>query len=481
MTSALSSALPISADGYLQTLMQYVISCTGLTYYSERHREFSTHVTARLEALQISDCRSYLQLLQSGADGNSELDRLITLLTIGETHFFRHRELFQAIERVILPNLIDKCRNERRLRIWSAGCSIGAEAYSISMILRRRFAAALSNWDIQIIGTDINREFLSRASTGQFENWALRAVSAEEQKACFVPLGNRWQVKPEYQQGVRFEYHNLASPQFSSPMKDLAQFDLILCRNVMIYFSPDVACQTINNLHRCLAPEGWLVVGHAEHNVDWFRGFRTQMSDGAVLYQNQGPLRGQTEVARENNGNHGIESPPANAPVQQPPVRPEAVTPWLTSGIQPTLRSSGDVRRHSSREKHSTLQEIRELADRGELNEALLRCQSLERSNSLESWVHLYQALILQQLGDDAGAERALKRALYLDRNSVLAHYYLGLLLQKQRHIARASHAFQNVLRLLAGRSPDEPIADADELSVADLSRLSTAHLEALQ
>lgn len=485
MTAALSTNHTNATDSFLKPLMEYVISSTGLMYYSDRRREFAGHLATRLQALAIEDCHSYLQLLQSGASGKTELDQLITLLTIGETHFFRHRELFQALESTVLPSLIEKNKFQRRLRIWSAGCSIGAEAYSISMLLRRRFASLLPHWDFRIIGTDINRDYLARASAAQFEDWALRAVSDEERQACFSHDGKRWTVKPQYQQGVTFEYHNLASSPFSSPLKDASGFDLILCRNVMIYFSHDVVRQAIKNLHGCLVPDGWLVVGHAEHNVDWFRSFRTYMSSGAVLYQKQEPPQvldgGSDETPVSTTGLPSASGRwRADHPAETPELSRAAATSPLSFVPPPAVMGRG-VDRAKLAEKQDRLQEIRTLADRGELDEALARCRDLQTSDSLDPSPHFYQALILQQTDDEAGAEQSLKRALYLDRNCLLAHYYLGLLLQKQGHTTRAIRSFQNVLNLLTARLPQEIVADADELTVADLKRLSSSHLEVLE
>lgn len=509
-----------AADSFLQPLMDYVISATGLMYYADRRREFAAHVTTRLQALEIDDCHGYLQFIQTGPSGNEELDRLITLLTIGETHFFRHRELFQALEKTVFPSLIEKNRTHRRLRIWSAGCSIGAEAYSLSMLLRRRFADYLSHWDVQIIGTDINRDFLARASAGIFEDWALRAVSPEDRDAYFSHDGKRWSVKEAFREGVSFAYHNLASSQFSSPLGERAACDLVLCRNVMIYFSQDVVRQAIRNLHTCLATDGWLVVGHAEHNMNWFRSFRTLMSSGAVIYQKPAP---QLDVigpraewgfdlgdfARTTHGfyrspelgentsnsfatasdlclSHCDANDAAANCDEHPRLMAEADSPQshLSHSAADGLRAEprGERRKKfGSLPLSATLQEIRSLADRGEMEEALEHCRTLQRFNALDPSPHFYQALILQQRNDDAGAEQSLRRAIYLDRNHLLAHYYLGLLLQKQQQIARAARSFHNVIKLSSERSPDEQIAHADALTVADLKTLSAAQLSVLE
>lgn len=478
MTATLHDAGMQTADSFFQPLMDYVISATGLTYYTDRRREFANHVARRLEELRIDSCLPYLQFLKSEPSGMQEMDSLVTLLTIGETHFFRHRELFQALQSTVFPRLLEKNKRQRRLRIWSAGCSTGAEAYSVSMLLRHRFASCLSDWDVRIIGTDINRKFLARAVTGRFDAWALRAVSEEERKTCFLREGKTWVVKPAFQKGVSFAYHNLATPQFASPLGHRADFDLILCRNVMIYFSQDVVRQSIGSMHTCLAPDGWLVVGHAEHNINWFGSFHTHMADGAVLYQK----KDTPDMAHEAPfAPRGAVRPIVQCePVQREKRMAMAIEPGRDRvNLSPTYTcESSPEAEHNQR---NPLLEIRELADRGELAEALRRCRALQRSSARDPSPHFYQALIFQQTNDDAGAEQSLKRAIYLDRNHLLAHYYLGLLLQKQNIASRAIRCFRNVIELLAERPPSEQISDADGLTVADLHGLSRAHLNVLE
>lgn len=482
MTTTIPNESASHSDAALGPLMAYVISATGLVYYCERQREFAKHVASRTEALGLNDYQSYLQRLRDGDDGDAELDRLIALLTIGETHFFRHRELFRALETTVFPELIERNKRRRQLRIWSAGCSIGAEPYSLSMLLRHRFREELPHWDVQIIGTDINREFLDRAAAGQFQDWALRNVSGEERRTFFSHDGMSWTVKPEFQQGVSFRHHNLAAPQFSSPLKHGGGFDLILCRNVMIYFSLDVVRRSIQNLHTCLADDGWLAVGHAEHNVNWFHSFRTLVSDGAVLYQKSDAKSCDGSATHERDAGAGDTAPGGSPPASERfRLTMEAPAVSLADPLQVPKPAPASCDPDEAPGNDAALQNIRSLADRGNLVEALERCRTLQRSDRQDPSPHFYQAMILQQNDDDSGAEQALKRAIYLDRTYPLAHYYLGLLMQKQRHVASAARAFHNVIRLLADRSPEEPVRDADELTVADLNQLSVAHLNVLE
>src|SRR5205085_3181688 len=119
-----------------------------------------------------------------------------------------------------------------------------------------------------------NREFLARAREGRFEEWAFRSTPAELRRDCFVRSGNTWLVAPRFREGVSFQYHNLVTHPFPSLLNNLFAFDLILCRNVTIYFSTDIVRRIVDHFHHCLVEGGWLLVGHAEPNTESFRAFR---------------------------------------------------------------------------------------------------------------------------------------------------------------------------------------------------------------
>ena len=277
--------LPLAADPYYLPLKEFVIERTGMTYYDERESDLMVKLKTRLDAHRMSGCEPYLRLLAHETNGRTEFDALIVELTIGETYFFRHREMFDAIRDIILPNVFERNRSRRRIRVWSAGCSIGAEAYSMSILIRESLGERASDWDVAIVGTDINRHYLAKAEQGEFDDSALCSLPDDVRQRYFEPHAGKWRILPTYRETVRFQYHNLVTSPTPSLMQNLAAFDIILCRNVMIYFSDPLNRRLVANFHDSLAPEGWLVVGHSEPQGDLFDSFRRLLADGAVLYQ----------------------------------------------------------------------------------------------------------------------------------------------------------------------------------------------------
>ena len=461
MTPYAQTPHPLRADPFYLALKDELIASTGLAYYGDRDDDLAARVEARMGELRVRDCAGYLDLLRDGPRGETELDALIEDLTIGETFFFRHVEVFDALRDRVIPDLIERNRETRRLRIWSAGCSTGAEPYSVAILLRTEFASRLAGWDISILGTDINREFLARAAEGRFEEWAFRSTPADLRARCFVPSGGSWRLKAPFREGVAFQYHNLVKHPFPSLLLNLFAFDLILCRNVTIYFSQDVVRKIVGHFHNSLAEGGWLAVGHAEPNVETFRAFRAVNAVGATLYQ-----KNHAATAEPDWLGWTPAPPVAPAPTRtrtRPPAGPPRVPDPDPSADSPELVA------------------VRRLADGGDLRAAAAACRARLERDRLDPSAHFYLALILEQMGQHAETEESLRRAIYLDRNFTLAHYYLGLLRQKQGQAALAARSFRNVLDLLAREGDDGTVLDADGMTAADLRALTRGHLEVLE
>lgn len=460
------------ADVYYRNLKDYLIESTGLAYYLDKDVELAEKIANRLEALNMSGCLAYLALLRDGQAGEAELDELVADLTIGETYFFRHEEQFDALRQTILPDIIRRNASRRQIRIWSAGCATGAEAYSISILLRREFAGQLAGWDVSIVGTDINRRFLAQAREGHFGDWALRGTGEELKSDCFLRSARTWRIRDDYREGIAFQYHNLVKHPYPSLLHNLAAFDLILCRNVMIYFSHEVIRDCVNRFWNSLVDGGWLLVGHAEFNPEFFRPFRTINAPGTVLFERAG------EPPKQPAYQVDVWTPESAAPATAPWQPPSLPDLPLLLRRPPVAPAATDM---NGAPGNPLTVRIRELADRAQWEAADALCQTLIGEDNLNPLGHFYHALVLEQMGRRQEAERALNRAIYLDRDFVLAHYHKGLLLQNGEDLAGAARSFRNVLTLLRPMSLDRRLAEADGISAADLAELAQMQLEVLE
>jgi chemotaxis protein methyltransferase CheR len=446
-------------DPLYSRLKEHLVESTGLAYYADKDDDLARRVGRRLASVGAQDCASYLEMLRDPLRGPPELDFLIAEITIGETHFFRHMEHFAALRELVLPGLIDRNQAHRRLRIWCAGCADGAEPYSLSILLKRDMGYRLMGWDVSILGTDINRHGLAFARNGRYEEWSLRGTSEDLRRNCFQKEGKHWCISPQFKEGVSYQYHNLVEHPFPLLPSNLSSFDLIVCRNVMIYFASDVMHRLVRQFHDCLVPGGWLLVGPSEPNMSYFTSFRAVNAPGVTLYQKPDHLG--PEVRTEVPGMPWLLSPlPEPEPgLSAPPVIRMAVE---TPVAAPTL---ADVRRY---------------VDQGDLEDAVRCCELLLEKENLNPTLHLYHALVLKQMTRHAEAERSLRQAIYLDRRSVLAHYYLGVLLQSSGDPRQAARCFENTVALLCSRKDNEVLADADGITVVELKKLTKMQIEIL-
>jgi chemotaxis protein methyltransferase CheR len=482
MTLTTTSAGAIVSDAYFPALRDHIISATGLVFYATRAEALAAPIGARLGERGLDGCRSYLELLQCETAAGTELDQLVERLTIGETYFFRHSELFDALRDAALPEIIDRNRNSRCLRIWSAGCSIGAEVYSLSIVLRCDLGHLLQGWNISILGTDINRTFLAQADAGEYEEWAFRGTAPELRRECFEQRDKTWRIASRFREGVAFAYHNLASEPYSPPLRTPGGFDLILCRNVLIYFAPEFTERLVSKFAECLAPEGWLAVGHAEHGSHFKSAFETVTFPGSILYRKSPPHTTRT-TSREARYLHGACATlhSASAIGASELFLHGAHRTVAVGSVGLASSKNGDNSAAGPTQTLNILQQIGMLADEGRIDAALELCTRQLDREPLNPSGHFYEALLLDLVDQHAAALQSLQKTIYLDRKFVLAYYYAGLIHEKLGHAREATISFRNVEPLLAERPQDEPLVDAGGLSIADLRKLTRMHLESLE
>ncbi len=450
----------ILADPWFPSLKRYVLSHTGLSYYADKDEDLAARVARRMSVLPASNCKLYLALLEGGEAGAREMASLVEALTIGETYFFRQVEHFDVLRSMIIPSLIERNAESRRIRIWSAGCATGEEPYSIAILLEQFFGAELKDWDVSILASDINSSFLARAKDAQYTEWAFRATPHEIREQCFDRHGALWTLRPAYRKRVMFQRLNLAA---APSIFSLDVFDLIFCRNVMIYFSADLIEETVKGFWEGLNPGGWLVVGHAEFNPAVFTKFARVCVRDVSVYQ-----KPASSIARLNRVCTIPSVPPEAEPI--PTGKRKELLPAVEAPTTATSPSGAGI-----------LQEVRDLADRGSWQAAASLGKHLSEREPLSAAAHFTLGLILESIASPAEAERSLRRAVYLDRNFALAHYHLASCLQNGGKEAQARKSFQNVIQLLKDRPADERVEHGDGMTGADLSELAKLHLEILE
>jgi chemotaxis protein methyltransferase CheR len=462
-------------DPSYSRLKEYLIESTGLAYYRDKDADLARRIRRRLSDLRFLDCASYLDLLRDRGRGPVEMDALIEEITIGESYFFRHREHFDALRDLVLPDLVARNAGSQRLSIWSAGCADGAEPYSLSILLRKELSHLLLGWEVSILGTDINRQYLAIARRGLYEHWSLRSTSEQLRRDCFEEKEKHWTIAPEYREGLSFQFHNLVEESF--PSQPNHHFDLIVCRNVMIYFGSTLMRSIIRRFHDCLTAGGWLLVGPSEPNMTHFTSFRVVNAPGTTLYQKPAPstLALSEPIAFPNLPPSIVLTPavslPGNSEIR--PASRSAISLPGHSEIRPAIPMTDSV--------ISALADLRKRADLGDWESAARCARALIERDNLNALAHFHYGLVLEQLGNYAESEQALRRAIYLDRQAILAHYHLGLLLRSRGHLRQAERCFNNALNLLAAMAGDEILANADGITALELKKMTHMQIESVR
>ncbi len=484
MTETLSASL-------LPLLSDFLSRHLGLHFPPSRHADLERGIGAAAVAFGFEDPEACVHwLLSTPALSRSQIETLASEFTVGETYFFRERPTFEALETKVLPELLKSNSAHRRLRIWSAGCSTGEEPYSLAIVLAR-LIPDFSLWDISIQGTDINPHSLEKATAGIYTPWSFRDCPGGIAERFFRKLDRgRLEIAPEIRKMVEFCHFNLvedAYPALSNPNGGL---DLILCRNVLMYFSLAQAKKVIARLHRRLREGGWLVVSSAEASHVLFESFTTVNFPGAILYRKD---RHPTPPMALVDAAWYRELPPllpAFAVVSPGDEIPPIPTPQFT--IHPesppspagTSKALVEERRDGPQESpeapalpppgdaNAMMLEARTLADQGRLVEALEWCDKAMLADKLDPRSHYLRGTILQEQGQAGEAVLAFKRAVYLHHDFVLAHFALGNL---ERVLGRAREArkhFANVKRLLENYRPEEVLPEAEGMTAGRLKEI---------
>jgi len=231
----------------------------GILFREETKYLLERRLAPRLLALGLASYRDYHRFLLFDPGRRAELDEAIDLLTTNETYFYREPNQLDAFATEILPGLARERASQRRLRILSAGCSTGEEAYTLAVLVRH--ARLFEGWDVEIVGTDISRRCLAQARTAAYGEHAFRNAEAEPMRRWFRLRGGKWVVDEAIQRMVRFTHENLLDPRSLSSVSTL---DAIFCRNVMIYFDLAARREVLRRFRDVLRDGGWLLLGHSE-------------------------------------------------------------------------------------------------------------------------------------------------------------------------------------------------------------------------
>lgn len=408
-----------STDAAVTELRRIVHSASGLLVGGPRTETLVAVATECGDQLGLA-LADYVTRL---SDDPTSLARLLEDLVVGETYFGRIPEQRRVLRATVLPGLLDEAAGTpgRRVRIWSAGCSTGEEAYDVALILADLLDArgGPPAWDARVIGTDLSEAAITVARHGQYSPRSVALLPQEERERHLAADGARWCVSDRLRRLVELRVANLVR----DPAPE-QRIDLVLLRNVTIYFDRETTRRVLQTVLDALRPGGWLLMGHSETLWQLFDGFSLERHGDAFLYRK---------------------------PVTAAPAAGRMLPTQATSAVGAGQRAHGGQRvpARSTPAPDDPLRAAQRALDAGAWRAAASAAASAVARDPLAPEAHQMQGRALIELGRDDEALLALRRAVYLDARRGVTHLLLAGVLARLGHPAESARAYSSAAAAL--------------------------------
>ena len=395
-------------------IQQLMKSSMGLTPESVGVESIKRVVARRMKELGLDQVEAYLSRLKGSAE---ERQTLINEVTVPETWFFRDHEPFNALADFVQKLRIS--RNKQCINILSVPCSTGEEPYSIAMVLRD---SGFGKADFCVDAVDISTRVLEKARKGVYSQNSFRSKDVRFRDKYFVPCEGGYEIASDIKAAVHFQQGNVVAPNFVAG-KPL--YDVVFCRNLLIYFDFQTKCRVLNTLHGLMVDGALLVLGHAETGRMPPGLFAALSLPGAFAYVKEGATDSPSKVPRlpepaklpQRRANH---SP---RPKVSAPATPKSIKPVAQKPVSDQATTDGD--------QESWIDTIHKLADQGRLDEALTECDKFIQAVPDSAQGYYVKALVLLGFDADSEAMDAFKKAVYLDPKHYQSLIHLSVLAEE--------------------------------------------------
>jgi chemotaxis protein methyltransferase CheR len=490
-------------EAFFTKLIDFIQHKTGLCLCQNKIEDLKTILSQLITSSSCENADQFYTMLHLPSPRTDAiLNQMITCLTIGETYFFRISPHFKILQEVLIPEIISRKRGERQIRIWSAGCSTGEEPYSLAILLAE-LLPDLTQWDILILATDINRESLEKAQQGIYGRWSFREVPMEVIKKNFLHRDESYLIKKKFKDMVTFKPLNLMDNTYPSLLTLTNEMDLILCRNVTIYFTPETTKKVVDKFYHSLGEGGYLLVGPAEYSAEVYRTFTTRIFPEVIVYQKKklrdhSPLlkgtphylvpsirvrQGDSKSTQGTSSplTHSEPSPPENKVPrelgkQETEIFREAIQCLETEAYNHAIEKFMEVLKlnpHNARAYFFLARISAQQNNRADAIHCLTK--SITCDPLLTEAYHLLALLKLEE-GNSDEAINLFKKSTYIDPRFVLGYYYLGTIYKKQGKKEFCKKMFSNVRELLLNRNLNDKIVEGEDISVGQI--LATVETE---
>lgn len=452
-----------STEAALQRLAELVEQNAGFQVPTGHLTYLGAAVRTRAQVLGLPSVESYVEVLEHGRLAG-EWRALLPLITVKESSFFRTPEHFAAVSRNVIPDLVQRRSSSRQLRIWSAGCARGEEPWTLAMVLAQ--ASELAGWDWWVVATDVDEDALAKAEAASYGDRAVRSLPGNLRETFLQRGPSGYEVVRSLRPRVRFVRQNLVR---DPPPAAEFPFDLILLRNVLIYFAPEVQRRVLARIERALAPDGFLFVGPSETLWPLTRTLVPRDLGDCFCYQRAAHSGGPADP-RESSGGSASAHPGSPRPKSR--LQPSQVSPagrpfpafraspdGFVSGFQGSLSSS------SSWSAETTARSL----SAGDVAGAAVALSRAREDQPENPEIHALEGLVHDLAGRIPQAQASYRAALYLEPQLFQVRLLLARTMHREGRRDRATAEYRQVLATLAaGRGRVLASLDALEQPGAD-------------
>ncbi|HEX4456541.1 MAG TPA: CheR family methyltransferase [Polyangia bacterium] len=464
------SSVDVWSSPAVAQLATLIAEEAGLVLPPQRRQELETALVRLAKEHKLGDGETCARRALTDA---ALREAVITEVTVGETYFFRDREQLEYLRDSVLPAIDRERGPDAELRLWSAGCASGEEAWTLAMLLDNAHYGERSH----VFASDISPKAIARGKAGVYRAWSLRGAESAPARAYLRHNGTEFVVADALRKQVSFSILNLAGDGYPSLVNGLWGMDVIFCRNVLIYFDAETVAAVARRLHACLRDDGWLFTAPSDPPLHDFAPLYPLATSHGIVYRRQPPVERATPPARRLGPDATMVRPPRRLRPELPKSQPRATPRKLTAvraAPPPTPpQPATDARDAAPRE-------VRQLVQRGDLRAALTRVMRAIDSKPLVVELHLLRALIAGELGRGDEALTAVRCALYLDPTLAIAHFILASLLERRGDEPGARRSYRNALALVSPRPADEAIALGDGETAGSLAERTRHQLARL-
>ena len=485
---------------HLNDLCNHITDKSGIGFDERKRKQLEEIVGTRCKVLGLNHINDYFKLLRIPSVKEQEFSTLMDILTIQESFFFRHKAQFHALRHFCLPPLINKKRMDQgKINIWSAGCANGEEAYSIAMLIRELVFDDFQ-MEFHIKGTDISRQALRKAREGVYTERAIRGLAPHYLDRYFTKQGDRYLLCADIRTMVEFEYFNLSEEPFK--MDTMPRWDIIFCRNVIIYFTHNHSRKLMKNFYGSMAGGGFLFAGFSETMRYLNDDFIPIRMDDAFIYQK--PLPGQAVKSatasrgksikqyfppREKKSGKHFQKSLSKKPIlstrgtrrittEKPEIQPPKTTTRSIEIKKNATTPSKDTAITPSKSLDENLSVARKLADKGETIEAVTILNNIIRQDPLHAQAYFMLAMIHGDAKNLEQSSRYLKKVIYLEPDNPLARLHLADIFKAAAQKTDAAREYTNVIALLENRKNLEEEAFGDGFTGQAILTAARAHLK---